>query len=100
MRTQATNQPLDKDLEDGSCDERVKQPDDGVVDIPEGADADLHDQEDGDGHEGCQQSGGPDGNNLISQRIAKLGEDNLAVGEGDGKGSGRGGICFVDLDGC
>lgn len=52
MRAQAPDEPLDEDLEDGGGDEGVEQADDGVVDVPEGAHADLHDQEDEDGDEG------------------------------------------------
>lgn len=52
MWAQAPDEPLDEDLEHGGGDEGVEQADDGVVDVPEGADADLHDQEDEDGDEG------------------------------------------------
>lgn len=49
---QAANEPLEEDLEDSSADERVQNTDDGIVGVPEGADADLHaeNDEDGDQH--------------------------------------------------
>jgi hypothetical protein len=36
VRTKATNEPFEEDLEDCSCDQGVEQTDDGVVDVPEG----------------------------------------------------------------
>ena len=57
VRSQTTNEPLDEDLEDGSGDERVQQTDSGVVDVPERAGTDLHNEEDSEwdeeGHESC-----------------------------------------------
>lgn len=49
MRSEAANEPFDEDLEDGGGDEGVEQADDGVVGVPEGADADLHCEDDEDG---------------------------------------------------
>lgn len=40
--TQATNEPLEEDLEDGGGDERIKDTDNGIVGIPERTNADLH----------------------------------------------------------
>ena len=57
VRAKTTDKPLDEDLKYSSRDERVEQADGGVVDIPEAAGADLHDQEDrewnAEGHECC-----------------------------------------------
>lgn len=49
VRTQATDEPLEEDLEDGGGDEGVEDADDGIVGVPERADPDLHaeDHEDG-----------------------------------------------------
>ena len=42
VRAEAADKAFDHDLEDGGGDEGVEQAEDGVVDVPEGADADLH----------------------------------------------------------
>jgi hypothetical protein len=84
-------------LEDGGADERVEKADDAVVDVPEGADADLHEQDDDDGDDGGEEGGEPDGDDFLAQRVAELGPDDFAVGEGDGEGSRGSGLCFVDL---
>lgn len=85
MRSQTADEPLDKDLEDGGGDERVKKTDDGVVDIPERSDADLHHENDEDGNDASKEGGEPDGDDLIAKRISEFGEDNLAVGKGNGE---------------
>jgi len=87
MWTQTTNQPFEKDLEDGSSDEGVEEPDGSIIDVPEGADPDLHDQEDGDGDERGEECGGPDGNDLVAHRVGELRVDDFAVLEVDGEGS-------------
>ena len=51
MWSQASDEPFEEDLEDGGCDEAVEKTDDTVVHIPEGADADLHDQNEEDGYQ-------------------------------------------------
>lgn len=48
MRSQATNEPFQEDLKDGSSDEAVEQAENSIVDIPEGANADLHEKEEED----------------------------------------------------
>lgn len=85
MRAQAPDEPLDEDLEHGGGDEGVEQADDGVVDVPEGADADLHDQEDEDGDEGGEQRGRPDGDDFLAEGVGEFRVDDLAVGEEDGE---------------
>lgn len=85
VRAQASDEPLDENLKDGGCDQGVQEADDGVVDVPERANADLHDEEHKDGDEGGEQRSGPDGDDLLSKRVGELGIDNLAVGESDGK---------------
>ena len=37
VRTKATNQPFEEDLEDSCSDQRVEKANDGVVDVPKGA---------------------------------------------------------------
>lgn len=100
MRSESTDEPLDKDLEDSGGDEGVEKADNSVVDIPERADADLHHQEDKDGNKSSQQGSGPDGNDLSSERISVLRPDNLAIGKGNGERSSGGGLCEVDLKIC
>lgn len=97
VRAEAADEPLAEDLEDGGGDERVQEAEDAVVDVPEGADADLHRQDDRDGDDGGEESGEPDGDNLLAEGVAKLGPDNLAVRKGDGERSSRCRLGFVDL---
>jgi hypothetical protein len=44
--TQTANEPLDEDLEDCCSDEGVEEANGSIVDIPEGANANLADEED------------------------------------------------------
>lgn len=99
MRAKTANEPFQKDLEDRRRDERVQQPDDAVVDVPEGSDANLHQEYRGNGHHGCEKRSQPDGNDLIAERIRELGIDDFAVGEGDGERARGRRFCHVDLDG-
>lgn len=85
--TQASDKPLDEDLENGGRDERVQETNNSIVEVPEGANSDLHQEKDEDGDQARQQGGGPDGDDFISQRIRKLGVHDLAIGKCDGKGS-------------
>lgn len=82
---QAADEPLDEDLEDGSRDEGVEQTEDGVVEVPEGADTDLHQGEEQDRDATGQHSSQPDGDDFLAERIGELGVDNLAVGVSDGE---------------
>lgn len=97
VRAEAANEPLAEDLEDGGGDERVQKTDDTVVDVPEGADADLHHQDDRDGDDGSEERSEPDGDNLLAEGVAKLGPDNLAVRKGNGERPSRCRLGFVDL---
>lgn len=99
VRAKAPDQPLNEYLEDGGGDERVEEPDDGVVDVPEGADANLHTEDDEDWNQSCHQRGGVDGNDVLAEGVGEFGVDNLAVAEVDGEGSSRRWVRFVDLDG-
>jgi hypothetical protein len=83
VRAQTTDEPLDEDLEDGGDDERIEQTYGGVVDVPEAAGTDLHNQEDNEGYEESQQSSSPDGHNFVPEGVGELGVDNLAVLECD-----------------
>lgn len=83
MRAETSNEPLDEDLEDGSHDQGVQKTNGGVVDIPERAHPDLADEEDGEGDEEGHESGGPNGDDLVAQRVGKLGVNNLSISEGD-----------------
>lgn len=97
VRAQATDKPLDEDLEDGGGDEAVQKTQDAVVDVPKRADANLHAQDDEDGNDGGQEGGEPDGNDFLAHRVGELGVDNFAVGELDGKRAGGGRVGVVDL---
>lgn len=67
--------PLDEDLEDSCTDESVQQAKNSVVDIPEGADAELHQQENEDGNQRSEQGSGPNWDDLVAGRIGVLWED-------------------------
>lgn len=97
VRAKAANEPFAEDLEDGGGDERVQETEDAVVDVPEGADADLHHQDDRNGYDGGEERGQPDGDNLFAEGVAKLGPDNLAIRKGNGERSSRCRLGFVDL---
>lgn len=84
-------------MEDGCCDEGVEEPDGGVVDVPEGADADLHDEEDEDGDEGGEERGGPDGYDFVAHGVGELRVHDFAILEEDGEGAGGGWVGCVDL---
>lgn len=99
VRAQTANEPLDEDLEDGGRDQAVENTEAGVVEVPEGAHANLHDQEEEDGDERGEKRGRPDGNDFLAKRIGELGVYDLAVREGDGEGAGGSGWGEVDLGG-
>lgn len=91
--TEAANQALEEDLENGGGDEGVQETDDGVVDVPEAANANLHDQDNGNRDHRSQESGKPNRHDFVAKRIGEFGIDNLTVLKQDGKGatgSGRG----------
>lgn len=101
VRTQATNEPLDEDLEDSRADEGVEKTDDGVVGIPEGPDAHLHAEDDEDGDQSSQESGSPDWDDLLAKRVGELRVDDLAVGvERNSKRTVRCRVGEVDLRCC
>lgn len=97
MRSQASDEPLEEHLKDGSGNERVQEANHGVVDVPKRANADLHEQDDDNGNHAGQKGGKPDGDDFVSKRERKLGEDDLAVGKCDGKRSRGRGVGLVDL---
>lgn len=73
--SETADEPFDEDLEDCGCDEGVEEADYGVVEVPEGADADLHYEEDCDGDEGGEEGGGPDGDDFWAGGVGELGVD-------------------------
>lgn len=85
-------------MEHGGSDDGVEQADGGVVDVPEAAGADLHDQEDGDGNQDGEQGSGPDGNDLIAHRVGEFGVHDLAVLEVDGERARGCRLGFVDSE--
>lgn len=97
VRSQPANQPLQKHLEHSRVDEPVQKPHHGVIEVPEAADADLHERHDGDGDHARKERSEPDRNDVFAQRVGKLGVDDLAVLEEDGKGASGGWGSVVDL---
>lgn len=95
VRAQATDEELDEDLENGGANEGVEKADDSVVDVPEGADADLHEKDDADGDDGSEEGSKPNGNDFVAHRVGKLRVDNFTIGEGDGERTVRGRRCHV-----
>lgn len=83
VRAETSDEPFDEDLEDGRGDEGVQETDGCIVHVPEAADADLADEEDGDGDQGCHEGGSINGNDLVAQWVCELGVDNLAIREDD-----------------
>jgi len=86
---QAADQPLEEDLENSSIDERVEQSHDGVVEVPEAADAELHASHDEDRNDAGQEGSEPDRYDVLAQRVGKLRVDDLAILEIDGKRASR-----------
>ena len=85
MRAEATDEAFEHDLEDGGCDEGVEESEHGVVDVPEGADADLHQEDDDDGDEGGEHGCCPDWDDFFTKGIGELGVDDVAVGKSNGE---------------
>jgi hypothetical protein len=98
VRSEATDEPLDEDLEDSGGDKRVEKTDGGIVEVPEAANADLHASEDEDRDQSSKHGGSPDGNDLASHGVSILGPDNFAVVEGNGEGSHRSRLSKVDTE--
>lgn len=69
VRAKAANQPLKEHLKDGGRDEGIEQPDDGVVDVPEGANSHLHTEDDKDRDQGRHQRCSVDGNDILPERV-------------------------------
>jgi hypothetical protein len=97
MRAQATDKPFQEDLEDSGGYEGIQDPDNGVVDISETADADLADQNDDDRYQDAQHSRCPNGNDLVAQWVGELRIDDLAILEVNGERAGWCWMCFLDL---
>jgi hypothetical protein len=79
--TQSTDEPLDEDLEDGGGDESVEQTNSSIVDVPEGTNTDLDDEEYGDGDQSCHEGCCPDGDDLVAHGVGEFGIDDLVVDE-------------------
>lgn len=97
VRAQATDEPLEEDLEDRSGDKRVQDADDGIVGVPKRSDANLHAEDDEDGDQDAQHSSSPNGNDLFAQGVGKLRVNDLAVGKGHGERPGRSWVSFINL---
>ena len=97
VRAQSSDKPFQEDLEDGGANQGVQQPKDGVVQIPEAANANLTDEEDQDRDEGGHNGGSPDWHYLMAHRIGKLRVDDLAIAESHGERSRWRRVCVVNL---
>lgn len=95
---QTADEPFDEDLEDGGADDGVKQTDNSVVGVPEGADADLHAENDEDRDEGSEKSSRPDGDDVVAKGVGKFRVHNIAVAKGNGEGARRSWMGFVDTE--
>ena len=95
VRTKTSNEPLDEDLENSRGDQSVEKSDGSIVQVPEAASADLHDQEHGKGDEECHERGSPNGNNFVPHRVSELRVDNLSILEDDGEAAAWGWISEV-----
>ncbi len=96
--SKSSDQPLQEDLEDGCSDETVKKTNDRIVDIPETANSDLHDQEEEDRDQCGEKSCCPNRYYLLTQRVCELRVDDIAIDGVDWEGARRGGRSFVDLN--
>jgi len=95
VRTKTSNEPLDEDLENSRGDQSVEKSDGSIVQVPEAASADLHDQEHGKGDEERHERGSPNGNNFVPHGVSELRVDNLSILEDDGEAAARGWISEV-----
>lgn len=95
--SQTSDEPFEEDLEDSGGNETVEDTDDTVVDVPEAADADLTDEDGGDGDERSEHSGRPDRNDFFPHGVGELRVDDFAILEVDGERTRRGRVSFVDL---
>lgn len=69
MRTETTNEPFEENLEDGGCDEGIEKTNYGIVHIPERSDANLNNQEGGNGYERCEECSFPNWNDFVTERL-------------------------------
>jgi len=69
-----------------------------IVDVPEAANANLHDQENEDRDERSHQGRCIDRHDLVAKRIGEVRIDDLTVTEGDGERAGRCRRSVVDLN--
>ena len=98
MGSQTADQPLDEDLEDSRRDQAVEEADDSIIEIPKGANADLHEKHDRDGNHGGEEGGKPNGDDVLAERVGNLGVDDLAIGEDDGERPGGRWLGEVNLE--
>lgn len=98
MGAQAADEPLEKDLEYGGGDQGIEQTDGGIVDVPEAADSDLHDEKHSNWDQSGKQCSSPDRDNLMAQWVCKLRVHDLAVLEVNRKRTRGGGLGFVDSE--
>jgi hypothetical protein len=95
VRTKASNEPFDEDLENGCGDQSIEKSNGSVVDVPEAASPDLNDQKDGKGDEEGHKSGSPNGDDLVAHRVGELRVDDFSILEDDGEAAARGRISKV-----
>jgi hypothetical protein len=114
MRTQATNEPFQEDLENGSGDYGVEQTNNlipsqlvfywarfgttyCIIQVPETTYSNLNDKEDRKRYQYRQKSSGPNGDDFLSKRICKFRIDNFSISEGNRERPSWCGVSKVDL---
>jgi hypothetical protein len=95
VRTKASNEPFDEDLENGCGDQSIQKSNGSVVNVPEAASTDLNDQKDGKGDEERHKSGSPNWDDLVAHRVGELRVDDFSILEDDGEAAARGWISEV-----
>lgn len=98
MGPESSDEPFDEHLKYCCTDHAVQQPDDGVVCVPEGSDTDLHTQDDEHRDQGSQQRSSPDRDDVGAEWVCELWVYHVSIPEGDGKGTARSWMCFVDSE--
>ena len=86
---------LEEYLEHGGRDQAVKEPNDGIVDIPKAPDSDLHAEDDKDGNQTSEQRSKPDRDNFLPERVCELRVHNLSICKVHRKGSCGCRVCLV-----
>ena len=93
VRAEATDKPFDEDLEGGSGDQALEQAHGRGEEVVHAASADLEEDEEDEGDEEGDHGSGPDGYDLLAERVCNLWPCNRAIEVVDREGPVRGGPC-------